>query len=673
MDDLTLLRSGRDSDSAEIDRLRSEINRHDRLYYVDAAQEISDQAYDRLMNRLVELEKLYPELITPDSPSQRVGGAPVGGFNQVTHSVPMMSISNCYSFEELREFDRRVTELYSEKPEYCCELKIDGVAITLTYRNHQLVQGATRGDGTVGDDVTTNIRTIRSIPLTLSDECPQDLEVRGEIYYRRNDFNEMNRERATAGLKTFMNPRNGAAGTLKLLDSREVARRPLRLFAYSLLGVNNVERQSAVLELLKRNGFPTETNSKICHNIEEVEEFWKYWEAHHSELPYDADGIVVKLNDLGGQAKVGATAKSPRWAIAFKFVAEGSVTRLLDVTWQVGRTGTLTPVAELEPVPLAGTIVKRATLHNLSEIRRLGLRKNDLVEIEKAGDIIPKILRVVYPEGTEIKPVTVCPFCEKPLSISSDGLSFRCINPNCPAIRKAQIIHFCSRGAMDIEGFGEKTVDLLFRSGKLSSILDIYRLDFDDLRTLPGIGDESANNLKAAIFGQKRKKLDRLIFAIGIPQVGQIAAKSLASHYIDLPSIMKADTEALQLIPDIGSITAEEVVNFFQIESVRKMINELLDEFKRNDIEIENEPVSQITKTLTGKTFVLTGTLERFTREEAGDAIRLRGGKVSSSVSKKTDYVIAGAEPGSKLDKARELGVKVLGEGEFEDLLSQVT
>lgn len=656
----------------EAERLRAEINRHNHLYYVLAQPEISDQDYDRLLRSLLDIEEAYPELRTPDSPSVRVGGSPVAGFQQVTHRVPLMSLANCYSFEELRDFHRRVEELYGQPPEYFCELKIDGVAISLSYRNRKLVTAATRGDGSVGDDVTANVKTIRAVPLTLPDWAPHSLEVRGEVYYPRVEFDGMNADRVAIGQKPFMNPRNGAAGTLKLLDSREVAKRPLRFFAYQVVeeaGERVSESQSSVIEFLKKAGFPTNPEGQVCTSIETVEKFWLHWEEHHRDLPYDNDGIVVKLNDREGWERLGSTAKSPRWAIAFKFVAEGSVTRLNGVTWQVGRTGALTPVAELEPVLLAGTIVKRATLHNQDEIARLGVMIGDYVEIEKGGEIIPKVLRFVPerrgPDATAVEIPTVCPVCGKPLVKDGEEVAIRCPNWWCPARVTGRLIHFASRTAMDIEGLGSKTVDLLFQSGLVRDAGDIYSLTPEQIETLPRQGEGSTDNLMRGIGESKRRPLDRLLFGLGIRHVGRGSARAIANHFKTLELVALSSLEELQVIPDVGQVVAASVIEYFAFEPNRKMLEKL--ERARVGTSISSAP--EVEQVFAGKTFVLTGTLDGFTREEASEIIRLRGGTVTSSVSKKTDYVLAGREAGSKLEKAQALGVKVIGEGEFRGMV----
>ena len=658
----------------EIEKLRSEIRRHDYCYYVLAQPEISDIEYDQLLSRLTRLESEHPELMSEDSPTQRVAGAPIGGFSQVTHSVPMMSLCNCYSFEELREFHRRVVDLYGREPHYFTELKIDGIAVSLNYRGRKLTSAVSRGDGSVGDDITANVRTILAIPLTLPEWCPDEFIVRGEIYYPQAEFEAMNKDRVEKGLKPFMNPRNGAAGTLKLLDPREVAKRPLRFFGYAIgkeerENGRKWESQADVIDYLAKAGFPTNTNGKLCRSIEDVEGYWHHWETHHNELPYDADGIVVKLNDLEGQKSLGATAKSPRWAIAFKFVAEGSVTRLLDVTWQVGRTGALTPVAELEPVLLAGTIVKRATLHNQDEIARLGAMIGDFVEIEKSGEIIPKVLRVVEErrpkDACPIRIPEVCPVCGKPLVRSADEVALRCPNWWCPARVTGRIGHFASRTAMDIEGLGGKTVELLFQAGLVRDVADVYFLTAEQIEALPRQGEGSTDNLLRGIAASKSRSLDRLIFGMGIRHIGRGGARSLAKHFGSLDKLSVAKVEELQAIEDVGPTTAESIVEFFAYGPNWVTLEKL----KEAGVGMDGGVVEAVSQNLAGKTFVLTGTLQKYSREEAAEQIRLRGGKVATSVSKKTDFVVAGSEAGSKLMKAEELGVKVIGEGAFEEML----
>jgi len=676
--------------SGEVKRLRAEIRRHDYLYYVLAAPEMSDREYDRLMQRLEELEAAWPELVTSDSPTRRVGGEPLGGFTQVRHDEPMLSLTNCYSTEELRDFDRRVRELYDGLPEYVCELKIDGVAVKLTYRGRGFVRGATRGDGVTGDDITANLRTIRSIPLSVPDSFTADFEVRGEVYFPRAEFERMNRERAAKGLKTFMNPRNGAAGTLKLLDPKEVARRPLRFFAYALTGLESpplnpppetgggikgggkkpsVSTQSDALELLEHGRFPTESHWELCRSPDEVEAFWKRWNGQRHHLPYDADGVVVKLNDLAGHKRLGATARSPRWAIAFKFAVEGVVTRLNDVTWQVGRTGALTPVAELEPVLLMGTTVKRATLHNEDEIERLDVRVGDRVEVEKGGEVIPKVVRALLDRRSpDVHPVhapELCPECGTPLVRDTEEVAIRCPNWDCPAQVRGRIIHFASRGGMDIEGLGSKTVDAIINAGLVKDAGDLYSLTAEQIEELPRHAEISADNLLRGLEVSKRRPFDRLLFALGIRHVGSGVARVIAAKYGDFDSLSRAGEEELEQIDEVGPVIAASIVQFFSSEPNRILIDKL----KMAGVTGGSVAEVELSQHLAGRTFVLTGALEGFTRDQAAEAIRVRGGRVTSSVSKKTDYVVAGAEPGSKLDKAHKLGVKVIDETGFRSLL----
>jgi len=664
------LDSEREKVKAEINRLRREINHHDYLYYVLAEPEIADHQYDALMRRLIELETKYPDLLTNDSPTQRVGGQPSEGFRQVSHGAPMLSLANSYNIHELREFDRRVREIYEKDPEYVCELKIDGVAVALSYRNRTLTQGATRGDGWTGDDITTNIRTIRSIPLSVSDVMPPDFEVRGEVYYPRSEFVEMNVRREEAGLKPFMNPRNGAAGTLKMLDPKEVARRPLRFFAYSLFddGIN-LGSQAKILDLLTQGRFSTNPNWELCRGLDKVETFLSKWDEARFDLPYDTDGVVVKLNDISAWETLGSTAKNPRWAIAYKFSTEKAITQLLDVTWQVGRTGTVTPVAELEPVLLLGTIVKRATLHNEDEIKRLGIRRHDWVEIEKGGEIIPKVNRFIEEKRTtdteEVIVPADCPECGTQLVRDEEEVAIRCPNWECPAQVRGRISHFAARGAMDIDGLGYKTVEAIVAHGLIRDAGDLYSLTAEQIAGLPGMAELSANNLVKGIQSSKDRSFDRLLFGLGIRHVGIGAARLIAQHYDNFDALQSASEEELQAIPEIGTIMAASIKQFFASDRSIKLLTKLKEAGVTGKIEgSESKP-----QTLDGKIFVLTGALERFSREQAGEAIRERGGRVSSSVSSRTDFVVAGENAGSKYTKAQSLGVTIVNEQEFIDLL----
>ncbi len=662
----------------EIERLRQEIRRHDYLYYVLAQPEITDYEYDQLMKRLEELEQQYPEFITPDSPTQRVAGQPTKEFPVVHHRKPMLSLANTYNEEEVRDFDRRVRSLLSpgEAYEYVCELKIDGVAMSLLYENGILVRGATRGDGERGDDVTNNVKTIRAIPLKIEAEEPylQNLEVRGEVYLQREALDQLNQERIANGEPPFANPRNAAAGSLKLQDPKEVAKRPLKMFCYYLdpLEPNHpIKTQLQVLKTLEKLRFPVNPHYRLCKNINEVVAFWKEWTEKRDSLPYDIDGIVVKINSLEQQERLGATAKSPRWAIAFKFPAEQALTQLLAIEWQVGRTGMVTPVAILKPVKLLGTVVSRATLHNVDEIRRLDVRVGDFVVLQKGGDVIPKIVRVVKekrsPDLKPTVPPTHCPVCGSPLVRYPGEVALYCENITCPAQVARKIQHFASRRAMDIEGLGEKVVQLLLRHHLIQDYGDLYYLKQEDIARLEGMGDKSAENLIRAIEDSKHRPLARLIFALGIRYVGEGAARLLATHFHSLDALMQASMETIEGIEGIGGKTARSVKDFFANPINQKVLQKL----RRAGVQFEEagEKTETVDERFYQKTFVFTGALERFSREQAKALVEARGGIVSNSVSRKTDYLVVGKDPGSKLPKAQQLGVTILKEEEFYQML----
>ena len=662
----------------EIEELCRQINHHDYLYYVKAQPEISDYEYDMLMKRLEQLEQEYPDLIPADSPTRRVSGEPTKEFPVVRHRKPMQSLSNTYNEEEIRDFDRRVRGLLhpDEKYEYVCELKIDGVAMSLIYRDGRLVQAATRGDGEQGDEVTNNVKTIRSIPLRLETDNPRllNIEVRGEIYYNRHDLDSLNEERLTNGEQPFANPRNAAAGSLKLQDSRIVARRPLKMFCYwidSLEGAPPFETHFEGMQALEALHLPVNPHFRLCENVDEVIAYWNEWYQKRDTLPYDIDGVVAKINRLEQQERLGSTAKSPRWAIAFKFKAEQAETRLQDIVWQVGRTGVVTPVAVLEPVQLAGTTVSRATLHNVDELERLDVRINDLVILEKGGDIIPKIIRVVKekrPPGLpEYTPPTECPVCHTKLVRQPGEVALRCENVACPEQVARRIEHFASRRAMDIEGLGEKVVDLLLKEKLITDYGDLYSLKKEEIAALERMGEKSAENLVAAIEKSKNQPLERVIFSLGIPFVGEGAARLLAERFQSLDKMMQADEEELAGIEGVGEKTARSIIDFFCNPVNRVVIEKLRSAGVRFSAETTAPRTTD--QRFAGKSFVLTGALSRYTREEAGDLIRQRGGKVSSSVSRKTDYVVVGADPGSKYRKAQELGVRTLDEEEFYRML----
>ena len=656
------------------EQLRRELHDHDYRYYVLAEPVIADEEYDRLMRELQDLEAAYPALRTADSPTQRVGGEPTKEFRTVTHDPPMLSLANTYNEEDIRDFDRRVRELLEgEEPLYVAELKFDGVAIALKYEAGALVQGATRGDGTQGDDITNNLRTVRSIPLVLrgKGKIPPSIEVRGEAFMERKEFDAMNAQRAAAGEKTFINPRNATAGTLKMQDPKIVAARPIQMFAYFLLGADGARaRHSANLETLRRLGFPVNTNSRVCRSIDEVIAFWKKWEEKRDSLPYDIDGIVVKVDSIAQQEALGTIAKSPRWAVAFKFASRKAQTVLKGILLQVGRVGTVTPVAELEPVFVGGTTVSRATLHNIDYIRELDLRVGDTVVVEKGGDVIPKVSEAVpalRPKGT--KPFTmpaVCPECGSRIYREEGEANYFCENAECPAQVRGRIEHFAHRGAMDIEGLGEAAVETLVALKLVRNVADLYTLG-PKKKTLVDLerwGEKSTQNLLDAIEASKRQPFHRVIFGLGIRHVGSGVAKVIAGAFPSIDALGKATEEELTLTPQVGPEIAGSVVHFFADKHNREIVARL----KSAGLTL-SAPAPKKGAKLAGTSFVLTGTLPTYTREEAARLIEENGGKVSSSVSAKTSYVLAGEEAGSKLAKARALGVKVISEAEFQKMI----
>ncbi|HHJ51864.1 MAG TPA: NAD-dependent DNA ligase LigA, partial [Caldithrix abyssi] len=655
-----------------IEELRKKIRQYDYEYYVLAQPSVSDFEYDLLMKELEELERQHPELITPDSPTQRVSGEPTKEFPTVQHRYPMLSLANTYNDQEFLEFDQRVRSGLppGAKVEYVAELKIDGVAVSLLYENGLLIRGATRGDGFQGDDITNNIRTIRSVPLKImvEDEFPASFEVRGEVYLPKESFEAINRRRAQEGENLFANPRNAAAGTLKLQDARQVAERRLELFTYyyfteerTFLRPTHLEN----LELLKRFGFPVNPHFRLCRDIQQVLEYVREWEEKRDQLPYEIDGVVVKVNSLEQQNILGATAKSPRWAIAFKFKAQQAESRIKKVTWQVGRTGIVTPVAELEPVQLAGTTVSRATLHNPDEIERKDIREGDYVFVEKGGDIIPKVVAVNLKKRTsDIKPLEipkVCPVCGTKLVRVEGEAALRCPNETCPEQVMRRIEHFASRDAMDIEGLGTALVQSLVQNGLLKDVADIYRLNAEDVAALERMGDKSAQNLMEAIERSKSKPFDRFIFALGIPYIGSTAAKILARKFPSIQALQNATREQLEQVDGIGEKMAQSIVEFFRDPKNKKLIERL----RQEGLTMEAATEAASGDTLEGKTFVLTGTLPDLSRKEASELIEQHGGKVSSSVSKNTGFVVAGENPGSKLEKAKKLGVPIIDQAEL--------
>jgi DNA ligase (NAD+) len=661
------------SPEARIKALRAEIDRHNRLYYVDAAPEISDREFDRLMDELISLEKAHPEFDSAGSPSRKVGGAPIDGFVTVVHRLPMLSIDNTYQPSEVREFDTRLRKLIPGSPvAYSVEPKIDGVAISLTYEDGVFTRGLTRGDGEKGDDVTANLRTVRDLPLRLlCDNPPPLLEVRGEVYMRRDDFTRLNDSRRADKLEPFANPRNSTAGSLKLLDPAQCARRRLRLFAYGLGSVEGIRfsTHAESLERLKEWGLPVNGHIRLARSVDEVLEIIAEWDERRASLPYDTDGLVIKLDDLAARERAGATSKAPRWVVAYKFAAEQAVTRLKSIDIQVGKTGALTPVANLEPVHLSGTTVSRATLHNADYISQKDIRVGDMVVVEKAGEIIPYISRAAHDrrDGTELPFVfpSQCPVCGSAVARDADGAVWRCQGRECVAVLKRRLRSFGARAAMDVEGLGEEMVEQLVDSGLVKHLPDLFRLGAGQLESLDRMGETSSRNLLAGIEASKGRGLARLLGGLGIRHVGETVAEAVAGAFGDLDSLMAADEGTLASVEGIGPERAASLRGWLSDPENQKMLLEL----RELGVRVTADgPKRQLVAAIAGKTFVVTGTLARFDRLGIERAIKDLGGKVSGSVSKKTDFVLAGENAGSKLDKARELGVKVINEAEFVEL-----
>lgn len=662
----------------QVEKLREEIRHHEYLYYVLDEPEISDAEFDKLMRRLKAIEEERPDFITPDSPTQRVGGTPRGGFQTYRHARPMMSLDNALSYEELREFDRRARELTGrDKIEYVAEHKFDGLSLALIYENGVLVRGVTRGDGQTGEEVTANVKTIRSVPLRFDLGAlkklglPPDIEVRGEAMMTRAAFDELNRQQEVTGGKHFANPRNAAAGAVRVLDPRITASRKLEFFAYYLLSGTRVplKKHSQSLEALKTLRFRASADFEVCDGIEEVEQYCTKWEAKREKMPYEIDGVVVKVNDVGLQNELGFTSKAPRWAIAFKWAARQGTTLVKTIGFNVGRTGTLTPVAFFEPVPIGGVTVVKSTLHNMDEVGRLDIHAGDTVLVERAGDVIPHVLKVVK-HGKEEAPVIVpekCPECGTRIHRVEGEVAYRCVNAMCPARRRESLIHFAGRHAMNIDGLGEKLVDQLVEKGIVKDFADLYGLKLEDLAELERMAEKSAQNLLDEIAASKKNDLSRLIYGLGIGFVGERTAQLLAEHFSSLEKIADATAEELMEVHEIGPKVAASVADFFSEKTNRKLIERL----REKGVRMKEERRAPVSTHLAGKSFVFTGTLERHSREEAGQLVTSHGGKVISSVSKKTDYVVAGADPGSKLAKAQSLGVTILDEPAFEKLLAK--
>jgi len=656
----------------KIKKLREKIKHHEKKYYVDNDPQISDYEFDLLVKKLQELEKQFPELITPESPTQRVGEQPLEAFVSVQHRTPMLSLDNCYSTEELREFEERIQKLLpSQKIEWVAELKIDGLGISIIYREGKFDQAVTRGDGLRGDDVTANVKTIRSLPLEISN--PKEIEVRGETYLPFESFEKINKQREKKGEPLFANPRNAAAGSLRTLDPREVASRRLDLFLYYIfIEGKEMPTQWENLQMLRKLGFKTNPITRHFSKLDEVISFYEEWQEKRDSLDYDVDGIVVKVDSTEQRKLLGFTAKFPRWAISFKFPARQATTRIRDIIIQVGRTGALTPVALLEPVQLSGITISRSTLHNEDEIKRKGIRIGDTVLIERSGDVIPRVVSVMKERrtGKEKKLVwpSSCPVCHSSTFKPEGEAISRCINPSCPAKIKESILHFAWRGAMNIEGLGVALVDQLLEENLIRKIPDLYNLKHEDLVRLERMGPRSSQNLLDEIEETKQRNLDRLIYALGIRYVGERTAQALASHFKNLESLTKASSEELIQIEDVGSKVAESIVFFFkQPENV-----ELINRLKEASLNFSyQEAARREDLPFAGQTFVLTGKLESLTREEAAELIEASGGTVSSSVSSKTDYVVAGESPGSKLAKAKKLGIQTIQEKDFLELVKK--
>jgi DNA ligase (NAD+) len=658
--------------------LREKIRHHEYRYFVLDDPEISDFDFDKLVEQLKKLEAEHPDLVTPDSPTQRVGGKPREGVVKVAHSSPMLSLDNTYSEEELRGWERRVHELSGRKDvDYVCELKLDGMSLALVYEDGKLQRGVTRGDGTIGEDVTLNIRTVRTIPLSIPKErlkkagIPPDFEVRGELLMPLAAFKKMNDEREAKGFALFANPRNATAGTVRQLDASITAQRRLDFFPYMLLrnGRTYFERHSETLNALDAAGFKVNQARQLAKNMEEVWAFIQQWEGKRESLPYEIDGIVVKVDRTPLQNELGFTGKAPRWAIAYKYAARGGVTQIEGIRVQVGRTGKLTPVAQLTPVAIGGTTVRNATLHNMDEIERLGVKIGDWVQVERGGDVIPKVAKVIedkdHPRGTKtFQMPETCPICGTKIVKTEGEVDYRCVNINCPAKLRESILHFASRHVMNIEGMGDALVAQLADGGMVKNVADIYKLTKSGLLGLERMGEKSAQNVLDEIEASKKLPLERVIFGLGIRFVGERTAQFLAEHFGSIDGLMNASQAELEEVNEVGPRIAESIREFFDEPRNRELVKRLRDA----GLSFAGKKRERGTK-LAGKTFVLTGTLVKYTRDEAKKMIEDAGGRVSGSVSKKTDYVVAGSDAGSKLDKAKELGVTVIEERELEKLL----
>ncbi|HAQ1434250.1 TPA: NAD-dependent DNA ligase LigA [Enterococcus faecium] len=665
-----------DEAAKRAEELRTRLNQWSREYYVEDKPTVEDYVYDKEYAELVAIEEQYPDLITSDSPTQRVGGKVLEGFEKVTHDIPLYSLNDVFSKEELIAFDQRVQKAVGRVVDYCCELKIDGLSVSLRYEDGNFVRGATRGDGTVGENITENLKTVRSVPIKLKE--PMNIEVRGECFMPKRSFVQLNQDREAEGKDIFANPRNAAAGSLRQLDSKITAKRNLDTFLYTVadFGPMQAKTQYDALEELEKIGFHTNREKRLCHSIDEV---WSYIEEYHDkrvDLPYEIDGIVIKVNEFSLQDQLGFTIKAPRWAAAYKFPPEEVETLIENIEWTVGRTGVVTPTAIMTPVRVAGTTVSRASLHNGDYIKLKDIRLKDTVLIYKAGDIIPEVSQVVLDkrpkDSEEYQLPTHCPVCGSELVHLDEEVALRCINPKCPAQMKEGLNHFVSRNAMNIDGLGPRVLEQMYDKKLVADVADLYKLTEEELLTLDKIKEKSANNILTAINNSKDNSVERLIFGLGIRHVGAKAAKILAEHFGDLETLSKSDYESIIALDTIGDIIADSVVTYFSNEEVHELMNEL----KQAGVNFEykglrNAQLQEVESPFKEKTVVLTGKLTRFTREEAKETIENLGGKVTGSVSKKTDIVVAGEDAGSKLTKAQELGIEVWTEDQMADALAK--
>ena len=665
-----------DEAAKRAEELRTRLNQWSREYYVEDKPTVEDYVYDKEYAELVAIEEQYPDLITSDSPTQRVGGKVLEGFEKVTHDIPLYSLNDVFSKEELIAFDQRVQKAVGRVVDYCCELKIDGLSVSLRYEDGNFVRGATRGDGTVGENITENLKTVRSVPIKLKE--PMNIEVRGECFMPKRSFVQLNQDREAEGQDIFANPRNAAAGSLRQLDSKITAKRNLDTFLYTVadFGPMQAKTQYDALEELEKIGFHTNREKRLCHSIDEV---WSYIEEYHDkrvDLPYEIDGIVIKVNEFSLQDQLGFTVKAPRWAAAYKFPPEEVETLIENIEWTVGRTGVVTPTAIMTPVRVAGTTVSRASLHNGDYIKLKDIRLKDTVLIYKAGDIIPEVSQVVLDkrpkDSEEYQLPTHCPVCGSELVHLDEEVALRCINPKCPAQMKEGLNHFVSRNAMNIDGLGPRVLEQMYDKKLVADVADLYKLTEEELLTLDKIKEKSANNILTAIDNSKDNSVERLIFGLGIRHVGAKAAKILAEHFGDLETLSKSDYESIIALDTIGDIIADSVVTYFSNEEVHELMNEL----KQAGVNFEykglrNAQLQEVESPFKEKTVVLTGKLTRFTREEAKETIENLGGKVTGSVSKKTDIVVAGEDAGSKLTKAQELGIEVWTEDQMADALAK--